>query len=213
MSNRGCLLLLIFLALASDANSVSAQAPTLQVQVYDYTGLSASSLQKLMKRTQIILSGAGVSVEVDECTRATEGPCVVQERALRRIVIRVFDKSPKNQTNVRWPRLGESFISHEGGSCASVYRELADQEAADFGLPQEVVLAYVAAHEAGHLLLGEHAHTLHGLMKAHWDTEDFRAMTQSRLHFSSEQTRELTRRYGGSRPAEMGAGLVVATRR
>ena len=197
MSNRDCVLLLIFLAFFGDETSVSAQLAALQVLVFDYTGLSAPSLREFTTQTKVILSNEGLSAEVEDCTRATDGPCFSQERVQRRIEIRVVNKAQENHMLVGGKCLGVSFINHDGGIDASVYRELADQEAADFGLPREVVLAYAAAHEAGHLLLGE-AHTPNGLMKAHWGTEEFQAISQRRLTFSSDQRRELTRRYGRS---------------
>ncbi len=75
------------------------------------------------------------------------------------------------------------------------------------------MLAYAAAHEVGHLLLGEQAHTPRGLMKATWDTHDFQAMAQNGFHLSPEQARELASRYGTAHPAEVGAKTVVAVRR
>jgi hypothetical protein len=212
MSNRDCVFLLIFLAFFGDAASVSAQLAALRVLVFDYTGLSAPSLREFTTQTQVILSHEGLSAQVEDCTRTTEGPCFSQERAQRRIEIRVVNKSQENHMLVDRKCLGVSFINHDGGTSASVYRDLADQEAADFGLSREVVLAYAAAHEAGHLPLGEQAHTLHGLMKARWATEEFRAISQRRLHFSPEQRRELTRRYGRSLAAETDAEFGIGTR-
>ncbi len=42
-------------------------------------------------------------------------------------------------------------------------------------------------------------------MKATWNMNDFQAMAQNDLHFSREQARELTSRYGTPRQAEDGA--------
>jgi hypothetical protein len=50
-------------------------------------------------------------------------------------------------------------------------------------------------------------------MKARWTDEDFQAMAQSRFHFSREQVKELTRRYGRSCPAEIGDDNSIAVRR
>jgi hypothetical protein len=79
--------------------------------------------------------------------------------------------------------------------------------------PWITVLAYAAAHEVGHLLLGDQAHTPQGLMKASWDNQDFGAMTQGGLHFSLEQTRELATRYGAAHPVEAGATTALPVRR
>jgi hypothetical protein len=196
MSNRGCFVLLFFLAFASDAKSVSAQAAALQVQVYDYAGLSAAALHEFTTRAQEILTGAGISVEVDVCARGVSTPCESRRGSSRQVVIRVVARAPKNNKNVRLQHLGQSIAGRDGGTYASVFLNLAEDEAAETNLPRILVLAYAAAHEVGHLLLGDQAHTPQGLMKARWDSNDFQAMTQNRFHFSPEQTRELTSRYG-----------------
>jgi hypothetical protein len=212
MANRGCYLLLLLLALAGDAKSVSAQAAALQVQVYDYAGLSPAALHALITRTQEILTGAGISVEVDACARGVSTPCEGRRGSFRQVVIRVVAEAPRNNKEARWQHLGQSIATHDGGTYASVFLNLAEEEAAETNLPRMLVLSYAAAHEVGHLLLGDDAHTPQGLMKADWETDDFRAMAQNRFRFSPEQTRELKRRYGAGRSAEAGAGTSIAAR-
>jgi hypothetical protein len=210
MSNRGCVALFLFLGLAGNATSVSAQTAALQVQAYDYTGLSPAALHEFVTRTQEILSGAGISVEVDVCARGVSTPCESRRGSSRQVMIRVVDGAPKNRKNVRWQDLGRSIVDHDGGAYATVFLKLAEDEAAETNLPRILVLSYAAAHEVGHLLLGEEAHTPQGLMKAHWETDDFQAMAQNRFHFTPEQTQELKRRYGAGRSAQIGANTSLA---
>jgi hypothetical protein len=125
MSNRGCFVLLFFLALASDAKRVSAQAAALQVQVYDYAGLSAAALHQFTTRAQEILAGAGISVEVDACARGVSTPCESRRGSSRQVVIRVVARAPKNNKNVRWQHLGQSIAGRDGGTYASVFLKLA----------------------------------------------------------------------------------------
>ncbi len=212
MANRGCYLLLLFLALSSDAKSVSAQTAALQVQVYDYTGLSPAALHEFITRTQEILTGAGISVEVDACARGVATSCESRRGSFRQVVIRVVTGALKDSNQHRWQHLAQSIATHDGGTYASVYLKLAEEEAAETNLPRILVLSYAAAHEVGHLLLGDDAHTPQGLMKADWENEDFRAMAQNRFHFSAEQARELKRRYGAGRSAGTGADTSIAAR-
>jgi hypothetical protein len=212
MANRGCYLLLLLLALAGDAKSVSAQAAALQVQVYDYTGLSPAALHAFIARTQEILTGAGISVEVDACPRGVSKPCESRRGSFRQVVIRVFAGAPRNNKQARWQHLGQSIATHDGGTYASVFLSLAEEEAAETNLPRMLVLSYAAAHEVGHLLLGDQAHTPQGLMKASWETDDFRAMAQNRFHFSPQQTQELKRRYGTGRSVEIDPDTSIAAR-
>ena len=212
MSNRGCYLLLLFLALVSDANGLSAPAAALQVQVYDYTGLRPVALHAFITQTQEILSGAGISVEVDACPRGVSALCESRRGSLRQVVIRVVARAPRNSNQFRRQHLGQSIATHDGGTYASVFLELAEEEATETNLPRILILSYAAAHEVGHLLLGDEAHTPQGLMKADWETDDFRAMAQNRFHFIPEQARELNRRYGAGRPAGTGADTSIAAR-
>jgi hypothetical protein len=198
--------------LAGNATNVSAQTAALQVQVYDYTGLSPASLKEFVTRTQEILTGSGISVEVDACARGVATSCESRRGSSRQVVIRVVGGGPKNNKNIRWQHLGQSIASHDGGTYASVFLKLAEDEAAETSLPRLVVLAYATAHEVGHLLLGDQAHTSQGLMKPHWESGDFQAMAQNRLHFSAEQARELTNRYGTGRSTEIDADTAIAAR-
>jgi hypothetical protein len=211
MANRGCYLLLLLLALAGDARGLSGQAAALQVQVYDYTGLSPAALHAFITGTQEILTGAGISVEVDACPRGVSTPCESRRGSFRQVVIRVIAGAPRENRETRWQHLGQSIATHDGGTYASVFLNLAEEEAAETNLPRMLVLSYAAAHEVGHLLLGDQAHTPQGLMKADWESDAFRAIAQNRFRFSPEQTRELKRRYGAGRPVGVGGDTSIAT--
>jgi hypothetical protein len=210
MKNRDCLLLLLLLALAGNANTVSAQASALQVQVYDYVGLKPAALHQLIVRTQEILASSGVSLEVDACARGA-APCESHSGSSRQIVIRVIADTSKSMKNVRLETLGQSVADQDGGTYATLFLRPAEEKASDANLPRIVVLAYAAAHEIGHLLLGE-AHSPQGLMKATWGANDFLAMSQSDFYFSREQERKLTSYYGAPRQAEVGADTELAVR-
>ena len=211
MKNRGCFFLLLLLTLAGNANTASAQTSALQVQVYDYTGLNPAALREFVARTQEILSASGISLEVDACARSG-APCESHSGSSRQVLIRVVADTGKIMKNARWEKLGMSIADHDGGTYGTVFLKPAEEKASDANLPRIVVLAYAAAHEVGHLLLGE-AHCPQGLMKATWNMNDFQAMAQNNLHFSSEQARELTSRYGIAPRAEAGADMAVAVRR
>ncbi len=191
MSNRARLILSLFLALAGKA---LAQDTAIQVQVYDYAGLTPAVLREFVTLTESILTNAGLSIHVKPCERNVEASCEIQTRGARRLVIRVVAKTMRN---VRGP-LGLSFADHEGGTYASVFLAPVRHEAAEQDFPWVTILAYAAAHEIGHLLLGNQAHTPWGLMKAKWDREDYKGMNQHRCIFNSEQILQLTQRYGAS---------------
>ncbi len=203
--------MLLLLTLTSNPKTVSAQTSALQVQVYDYTGLSPAALHEFVDRTQQILASSGISLEVDVCTRGA-APCESHTGSSRQVVLRVIADTGKNMKNARWEKLGMSVADQDGGTYATIFLKPAEEKASDANLPRIVVLAYAAAHEIGHLLLGD-AHCPQGLMKAMWNMNDFQAMAQNNLHFSRGQARELTSRYGTPHQADAGADTELAVRR
>jgi hypothetical protein len=200
------------LTLVGNANTGSAQTSALQVQVYDYAGLNPAPLREFIKRTQEILARSGVSLEVDACVSGA-APCESRTGSSRQVVIRVVAGSVRKMSNVSPESLGVSVADSNGGTYASVFAQPTKDAATEAELPWVIVLAYAAAHEIGHLLLGNQAHTAKGVMKAYWDADDIWAMAQNRLLFSPAQRRELASRYGTAHPAEVGAKTVVAVRR
>jgi hypothetical protein len=178
--------MLLFLALQA-----SAQTRMLELQIHDYAGLQPSTLQSFSNYTLGILSSAGVSIQLNICSGANT--CEVQSTMARILVLRIVAGSARKMNNVFRSPLGQSYADHTGGTYASVFLEPVQVQAAEADVPWPMVLAYAAAHEVGHLLLGDQAHTQRGLMKAHWDDNDFRDMKQDRLHFIKDQARRLAR--------------------
>ena len=187
MKSRRCIFpMLLLLALRA-----SAQTATVAVQVYDRIGLSPLALQSFVNQTQEIFSEAGLSIHIDICGGAS--PCVVRSTFARILILRIMPGRSRKMKNALRSPLGQSFADHRGGTYASLFFETVQQQAADMDVPWLTVLSYAAAHEIGHLLLGDQAHTVLGLMKAQWDKNDFVDMKQNRLHFIRDQARLLTR--------------------
>jgi hypothetical protein len=68
---------------AGKAHTVSAQTSALEVQIYDYAGLSPAALHQFIARTQEILVSSGVSVEVDDCEGGTQQLMIDAQRQQR----------------------------------------------------------------------------------------------------------------------------------
>lgn len=75
------------------------------------------------------------------------------------------------------------------------------------------LLAHTIAHEIAHILQVTTAHSRSGIMKEHWETEDFARMERSRLEFTSEDVQRIQsgfdyrRRIGSARAVD---GLMEA---
>src|SRR5262249_10712810 len=61
-------------------------------------------------------------------------------------------------------------------------------------LLQPRVLGYVLAHEIGHVLRGTNSHSWTGVMKAHWDDADYRAMRRRGLTFAADDVEAIRAR-------------------
>lgn len=168
---------------------------TLDVHIYDYANLKPGVLAHFLSITRDVLTSAGIAVEVRLCRGA--GPiqdCTTD--GSRALTVRIVAGYSILAKNVRREPLGESFADVEGGNLASVFVAPAKEGAAAANVQWLPVLAYAAAHEIGHLLLGARAHTSSGLMKESWNRSDYLALDQGHLHFAPEQVKALTARYG-----------------
>jgi len=186
MQSRNCLIPVLLLL----ADLASAQA-AVELHVYDHAGLSHVVLQSFVKQTEEIFSKAGLPIQISICARANA--CETDSMAAKILMLRIVPGSSRRMNNVLRSPLGQSFADHRGGAYASVFLEPVQQQAANNDVPWLTVLAYAASHEIGHLLLGDQAHTPRGLMKAHWDKDDFRDMKQNRMHFNRDQAQQLAR--------------------
>jgi hypothetical protein len=75
-------------------------------------------------------------------------------------------------------------------------------------LPLSRLLAYVMAHETGHLLLRDERHSALGLMMSSWPNKELLHLARGGLAFSSEQARLL--QAGVRKRMEASAGTAVA---
>jgi hypothetical protein len=167
------------------------------MQFYDYADLKPGSLHRIAALTQQILADAGVSAGVKLCRGNLAVSCEGDSGGGKHLVIRLVAGRAKTIDNVHRPILGLAFAGAEGGTLTSVFLERVQESAAAAKVPWEIVAAEVAAHEAGHLLLGPGAHTTRGLMKAKWDQMDYQTIYAHRFRFSDEQAHQLTARHGG----------------
>jgi hypothetical protein len=89
--------------------------------------------------------------------------------------------------------------SEDGAHTVYVFENVADNVMEhQRNAEKSQILGHTMAHEIGHILAHVVKHTSTGLMRANWQTEDFRAMAQLCLNFNGEQAtrirEEVTRR-------------------
>jgi hypothetical protein len=92
---------------------------------------------------------------------------------------------------------------------ASIYYEHAIRLADDTGHGVSTLIAYVIAHELGHLLLSPSGHSEIGIMRAHWGPKELRLVVCGWLHFTPAQSR-LIRVAAQARMRRESARIIVA---
>jgi hypothetical protein len=194
MQNLGRLILSPFLALTVSATAASLPPVAVEVQVHDYAALPSETLRKFASITQDIVNGTGLAIQVRLCRGNLTVSCESQTGNTKNLIIRIVPGDAKIMKNSRRPPLGQSIADHGGGTYASVFVSPVRDEAMAVDVSWVIILAHAAAHEIGHLLLGQ-GHAPQGLMKASWDRKDYMAMVQNQLHFTHDELRELARRY------------------
>jgi hypothetical protein len=98
------------------------------------------------------------------------------------IAVRFAQFPPKNRPD---GALAETALYGDGGGRITVFLDpvWTFAERRPLFLPR--VVAHVLAHEIGHVLRGNDAHST-GIMKAHWDEGDFRSIVTKGLPFAAE---------------------------
>jgi hypothetical protein len=188
---------ILLFSLMLDAAATWAQTATLRIEVYDYAALEPKTLGQFLSYLEEILASSGLPVRANLCRGSIELSCDVGDAAGP--VIRILPGEAKTMKNVRRPPLGQAIVGSEGGGYATVFVQASKEQAAAANVPWVVVLAYAGAHETGHMLLGDQAHTPRGLMKVAWDRSDYQDMVQKRLHFTNKQARQIAGRYALAR--------------
>jgi hypothetical protein len=73
----------------------------------------------------------------------------------------------------------------------TVFYQCVQRTAAETRLPTGVVLAHLAAHELGHLLLPERRHASAGMMRARFTSRDWEKASLGQLRFTGEEEQHL----------------------
>jgi len=182
----------IFIAALSTVGTAAAQdARNLSVVVFDYAGLSDTSLNELESLTTLLLSRAGIHTQWVHCLGHAQGarPALCDANLeTGTVIIRILANHSGHPSNLGDP-LGAAMV--EDGY-ASIYASEIRKHEDHNGLPTGNLMAYAAAHEIGHLLLGE-KHSASGIMRAVWGKSEYRDMAKRWLGFSVAERHALMR--------------------
>jgi hypothetical protein len=156
---------------------------TLNVQLHNMAQARAEIVTEAEKEVALIFQSAGIKIIWDEC------PCsqvLPPTSVMLRIIPRLFGSA---RTISRQENLGYAVVGTDGGVLATVFYDRV--EAMTKGGNPTRVLGYAMAHEIGHLLLGQKAHSSEGLMRANWSRKDLKPAHRDQMHFTPEQAEHM----------------------
>jgi hypothetical protein len=158
-----------------------SQAPTISVAVLDDAAVPREWLQQAKNELDRIYREIDVDIVWWDLTPGGDHATV--PRHLLTIAIR------RNAASLR-KRLSEDTIGITSGTAAErgrVAYVFYDRMERFTPLHRGKYLGHFMAHELGHLLLPQYAHSARGLMRAQWNREDLERAQHGQLRFTPEQ--------------------------
>lgn len=193
---------LLMAALSTVSTAAGQENRTLTAVVYDYAGLSDSSLNELESLSAVLLARAGIRIEWVHCLGHAQGPrpsLCDADLETGTVLLRILATHQGGASSLGDP-LGASVVA---GGYSSIYVSEIHKYADHNGLPAGTLMAYAATHEIGHLLLGE-KHSSSGIMRAVWGKTEYRDMAQRWLGFSAAEQQALLRAVPAAVPVLVG---------
>jgi hypothetical protein len=186
--------------------SERVQGPEVQIQLYDSAHVPATTLHRAGREVVRIFQAAGVAAIWINCSAhlaADKDACRISSDR-KQFVVHIIPKGKTSNDSV----FGEAFMGEDGaGKYADIFFDRIEATHTQCGIDSSQLLAAVAAHELGHLLLGIHAHSWMGLMTPVWQKNSLQQVNMGRLLFTREQAvrLQLRIREADTRPANLKA--------
>jgi hypothetical protein len=201
------------LALAMLIDHASSEpAIRMGVLVYDYARLGPDVLNLAESEAGRVFRAAGIYLEWVSCplsqSEAARYPRCNLVPGPTTPVLRILPGQMQAAMGQRHDSFGFAMFPPDGsaGWIANVFAAEAEKLASRSPVRSGVLLGAIAAHELGHLLLGQGRHSDTGIMRARWGPKDLERAEQGRLEFSADQCAQLRRnfelRLNSARPAK-----------
>ena|SRR5687768_4858440 len=192
---------------------------TVTAQIHDYAHVP--SVQLLRSREIVARVYAKIGVRLDWLATV--------QQPIRRAQAEVEDIKPSAQVaqltviietdemakrgSVPDGVLGYAAVPEDGGMgrIAYIIYERVHQLARESGRNESNLLAFVMAHETGHLLLGRGVRAPVGLMKCHWDRREMQRLEAQTLEFSEAHASRIRNALGNRSAADAGGACAAAS--
>ena len=179
---------------AATASAAVAVVDDIFVRIYDTAGLPGHLRQAALAVAAETLAPASVAVRWEHCQasdRACRNPPAAGE-----FVVRIV-RAPATGASRGQLALGDAFVDSQARSAvlATIYADRVLLMAAAAAIDAATLLGRAIAHEMGHLLLANSAHSTHGLMRPMWSREDLRKGRGADWVFTKEEIASIRARF------------------
>ena len=188
-------------------------------QVHDYVHVQPVQLLRSRELVARIYEKIGVRIDwlatVQQPIRRTPSEVSEVARAAEIAQLTVIIETGEMAARGSIPDgvLGYAVVPVDGGMgrIAYVIYERVHQIARESGRNESDLLAFVIAHETGHLLLGRGVRAPVGLMKCHWDRLDMQRIEAPKLKFSEAHALRIRTALENRMPTDAGACAAASS--
>jgi hypothetical protein len=170
--------------------------PHINVKIINKSEAPNEVIARAQQIVSKVFSVARIETRWQECPIPAYEPSRQPECSDSPIVICVVINTEASLRSAR-NALGVSLPSIGAGNRAGVFysriERVSDDPVVSLGASVAEVLAYVMAHEIGHLLLNSKMHSNRGIMRGVWTLVEFGAMRKARLFFSAAEAGAMRR--------------------
>jgi hypothetical protein len=188
-------------------------------QVHDYARVQAEQLLRSSALVARVYEKSGVRLDwldtVQQPIRRSSSAVrdITSSPQVAQLTVIIVTDEMAQRASVPDGVLGYAAVPGDGGMgrIAYVIYERVQQIARDGGRNDAELLAFVMAHEMGHLLLGRGVKSPSGLMKCRWDRRQMQGLDAQKLKFSEQHALRIRNALQDRAPADNGGGCVTAS--
>ncbi|MCU1326693.1 MAG: hypothetical protein JWN34_2063 [Bryobacterales bacterium] len=167
------------------------------IHVYDYAGIDPGELAKAEAFAARILHEVGLRTQWSNCRFSRAGTalskCAPSAGGVTHLYVRLLSEPMAGKLAASTKVLGMSLPTSPGTFPvdAYVFAGRVGVFAEEDSGPAPPLLGAAITHEVGHLLLASQAHTVTGIMSAHWGPKEKKDALRGVLTFSRRQSDQM----------------------
>lgn len=191
----------LVIAVASGTTGWAEGTPSSEIvtlRVYDYVQAKDAALKQAETEAGAILATGGISARWVDCPTShavlKDFPDCQSALKVTDYVVTILPAAMDARLRHSEDALGSANESEEGFGRAQIFYDKIHMMAGGNTAPFSALLGRVMAHEIGHLLLGDNAHSRRGIMQAAWADRQLAMRADAEMIFTEKQSHRIETR-------------------